>query len=202
MHALEIQAQAFDLMGLPRSPYNKMNIHVGGTYGDKASALARFEAAFWQLSEGVRSRMTLENDDVPGQYTIDDLLPVAQRLGIPLVFDLHHQRFNKGGMSDREALEAAVDTWPQGVRPVVHWSESQAGRRPLAHSDFVEAPLEGILYGFDVRNVDIMIEAKAKERALLKCREASDARRAMLEGALPRSSSQRSWGAWGQAAAL
>ena len=168
-HALEIQALIFDLMGFARTPFNKINIHIGGTYGDKASTLARFETQFAALSDGVKRRLTLENDDVPGQYTVDDLAPVCRKLGIPLVFDLHHQRFNKGAMSDRDALETAVATWPDGIRPVVHWSESQTGRKPLAHSDFVEGPLN--LYGFDVSRVDVMIEAKAKERALIRYRD-------------------------------
>lgn len=27
---------------LPASPHNKINVHVGGAYGDRAAALARF----------------------------------------------------------------------------------------------------------------------------------------------------------------
>jgi UV DNA damage endonuclease len=54
------------------------------------------------------------------------------------------------------------------VRPVVHWSESQEGRKPHAHSDFVEGPLR--LYGL-TSEVDVMIESKAKELALLRLRD-------------------------------
>ena len=169
LHALELQGEIFDLMGADRSPFNKINIHIGGTYGDKVATLARFEANFRRLSDAVKSRLTLENDDVPGQFTVDDLLAPAVRMDVPIVFDLHHQRFNRGAMTDREALEAAVATWPAGIRPVVHWSESQEGRKPLAHSDFVYGPLD--LYGFDTSKVDVMIEAKCKERALLRYRD-------------------------------
>lgn len=59
-------------------------------------------------------------------------------------------------------------TWPPGVRPVVHWSESQAGRKPHAHSDYVRGPVG--LHGLEGA-VDVMIEAKAKERALLAYRD-------------------------------
>ncbi len=38
-------------------------------------------------------------------------------------------QFCTGGLSEREAFEAAIRTWPQGVRPVCHWSESQASGR-------------------------------------------------------------------------
>lgn len=65
-------------------------------------------------------------------------------------------------------MEAALATWPEGIRPVIHWSESQAGRKPLAHSDYVQGPLQ--LYGHDAE-VDVMIEAKMKEAALLRYRD-------------------------------
>lgn len=40
---LEVHSRIFDEMGfLPATPYNKINIHVGGTYGDKDAALERF----------------------------------------------------------------------------------------------------------------------------------------------------------------
>jgi UV DNA damage endonuclease len=41
---LEVHSRIFDEMGfLPASPYNKINIHVGGTYGGpKEDTLRRF----------------------------------------------------------------------------------------------------------------------------------------------------------------
>ena len=53
------------------------------------------------------------------------------------VFDFHHHKFCPGGLTEREAVYAAIATWPPGIRPVVHWSESQEGRKPHAHSDFI-----------------------------------------------------------------
>lgn len=66
-------------------------------------------------------------------------------------------------LTAEESLLHAVSTWPKGVRPVVHWSESQEGRMPKAHSDYVYGPMD--LYG---QEVDVMIEAKCKELALLR----------------------------------
>lgn len=168
VHELETHSESLDLMGFAPSHRNKINLHVGGVYGDKAAALERWGAAFDRLSDGCRARVTLENDDVPTQYSVDDLLPLARGRGIPVVYDLHHFRFCRGALDGRAALEAAMATWPAGVRPVVHWSESQAGRKPLAHSDFVYGPLD--LYGHEA-DVDVMIEAKAKEQALLRYRD-------------------------------
>jgi UV DNA damage endonuclease len=163
---LERHSRMFDLMGYEPSPENKLNIHVGGVYGDKLATLERFKASVRKMSPNLRKRLTVENDDVPNSYSVDDLYPMAVEMGLPIVFDLHHIRFCKGAWTDREALDAALSTWPEGVRPVVHWSESQAGRKPLAHSDYVQGPLD--LYGVDPNSVDIMIEAKAKEKALMQ----------------------------------
>lgn len=64
------------------------------------------------------------------------------------VFDFHHQKFCPGTLSEKEGVHAAARTWPPGIRPVVHWSESQEGRKPHAHSDYVSVrqPFSGFLY--------------------------------------------------------
>jgi UV DNA damage endonuclease len=166
MAELEVHSQILDLMGFEHaSPYNKINIHVGGSYGDKAATLARWAARYLALSERCRQRVTIENDDTVAGYSVRDLLGLHGLCGVPIVFDFHHHKFNGGGMTEVEALDAAMRTWPDGVTPVVHWSESQDGRKPHAHSDYVA---DICVHG---RDVDIMIEAKCKERALLRHRE-------------------------------
>lgn len=164
---LECHSQMFDYMGFIPSPYNKINIHVGGAYGEPSVALARFCSAFKQLSPSLQARLTVENDDRANLYSTLDLYNgIHKVIGIPIVFDYHHHFFNTGGQTEEEALEVAISTWPTGIMPVVHYSESKtihAGEsKPTpAHSDLVYGPL--CLYGKDV---DIMIEAKHKEKAL------------------------------------
>jgi UV DNA damage endonuclease len=63
----------------------------------------------------------VENDDRTNLYSIADLLPLHAMAGIPLVFDYLHQALLPGGMSEEEALLAALGTWPAGIRPVVHY---------------------------------------------------------------------------------
>ena len=75
---------------------------------------------------------------------------------------------NAGDWSEQEALSRALETWPKGVRPVVHWSESQEGRRDSAHSDYIQGPMN--LHGRE-RDVDVMVEAKCMERCLLRFRD-------------------------------
>ncbi|PRW39126.1 UV damage repair endonuclease [Chlorella sorokiniana] len=167
---LEAHSQIMDLLGYEPSPWNKINIHVGGVYsqlGSKEDTMRRWADNFAKLSPACRARMTVENDDRPGSFSLQDLLFLHELCGVPLVFDFHHHKFCTGGLSERDAFEAAIRTWPEGVRPVCHWSDSQAGRKPHAHSDYVRGPLT--LHGWEDR-VDVMIEAKCKERALLGLR--------------------------------
>ncbi len=165
---LECHSKMFDYMGFTPSPYNKINIHVGGAYGEPSAALARFCNAFTQLSPSLQARLTVENDDRANLYSTLDLYNgIHKVIGIPIVFDYHHHIFNTGGQTEQEALELAISTWPTGVIPVVHYSESKtlhAGEsKPTpAHSDLVYGPM--LLYG---NHIDIMVEAKHKEKALI-----------------------------------
>ena len=169
---LSIHGEVFDMMGLSRTPYNKINIHIGGVYGDKISAMKRFCENFERLPNSVKSRLTVENDDKATMYSVQDLYDsVYKVIGIPIVFDYHHHRFNDGGLSEQEALELAISTW-NNIVPVVHYSESRSIEqeddkiRPQAHSDYVYDYID--TYN---NKVDIMVEAKAKELAVLKYME-------------------------------
>jgi UV DNA damage endonuclease len=168
---LEAHSLLLDLMEFtPASPENKINIHVGGVYGNKPTTLERWAKNYKRLSPNCRARVTVENDDVASSYSVDDLL-ILHRLcdgTLPIVFDFHHYKFCPGELTEEEAFHAAIATWPQGIRPVVHWSESQRGRKPHAHSDYVRGPI--FLHGLE-KEVDVMIESKCKERALLAYRD-------------------------------
>ena len=166
---LSTHGEVFDMMGLSRSPYNKINIHIGGAYGDKESAMARFCVNFERLPDSVKSRLTVENDDKATMYSVRDLYDgVYKVIGIPIVFDYHHHQFCTGDMSEQKALELAIKTWGD-IKPVVHYSESRRDEkkddtiRVQAHSDYVYEKIE--TYGHDI---DIMVEAKAKELAVQK----------------------------------
>ena len=165
---LEIHGKIFDMMGLEKSPYNNINIHCNGVYGDKKSAMDRFCDNFQLLSESVKTRLTIENDDKASMYSVKDLMYIHEKIGIPIVFDYHHHKFNTGGLTEKEALKLAISTWPDSITPEVHYSESKALHendnkvKPQAHSDYIKQLPE--LYGM---TVDVMVEAKAKELAIL-----------------------------------
>lgn len=165
---LELHGKVFDLLGLDLTPYNKINIHCNGVYGDKKSALDRFITNYKRLSESVQKRLTIENDDKASMYSVKDLMYVHEQIGIPIVFDYHHHQFCTGDLSEEQALKLAVSTWPDGIKPIVHYSESKAlhennpKEKPQAHSLYINSLPN--TYGMDV---DCMVEAKAKELAIL-----------------------------------
>ena len=162
---LRIHGEIFDMIGLERSPYNKINIHCNGVYGDKKAAMDRFCKNFELLPESVKTRLTVENDDKSSMYSVKDLMYIHERIGIPIVFDYHHHRFCTGDMTEQEALELAMSTWGD-IKPVVHYSESKTledeTAKPQAHSDYIYSKID--TYGHDL---DIVVEAKAKELTVL-----------------------------------
>jgi UV DNA damage endonuclease len=164
---LELHGKIFDLLGLSQTPYNKINIHCNGVYGDKLSAMDRFCENYLRLSDSVKKRLTVENDDKASMYNVKDLMYIHNKINIPIVFDYHHHIFNTGDLTEEEALKLASTTWGD-ITPVVHYSESKALHeennklKPQAHSDYIKSLPN--TYGL---NVDIMVEAKAKELAIL-----------------------------------
>lgn len=170
--AVEYHADWLDLMGLPRTPYYGINVHIGATYGDKDATAKRFCEAVEGLSPGARARLVVENDDKQDLWSVPELVSeVSDHAGVPVVFDYHHHSFTDRGYTYREAFKMAAKTW-EGIRPAVHYSEPQRLRdpdvRPQAHAEYVERVPTWLKEG-----ADVMIEAGQKERALLAAREGS-----------------------------
>jgi len=165
---LELHGKIFDMMGLSKTPYNNINIHCNGVYGDKQSAMDRFIQNFKRLSKSVQNRLTIENDDKASMYSVRDLMYIHENTGIPIVFDYHHHQFCTGDLSEEQALKLAATTWPEDIRQEVHYSESKAlhennpKEKPQAHSYLINALPN--TYELDL---DIMVEAKGKELAIL-----------------------------------
>ena len=157
---LSYQAEVAEWVGA-----DAVNIHGGGAYGDKASALRELRKNIERLLAPVRSRLTLENDDKV--YTPADLLPVCADNGVPLVYDVHHHRCLPDALGVAEATERARKTWK--TEPLFHISsplERWDGPRPERHHDYINAadfPREWLGWPLTVE-----VEAKAKELAVAK----------------------------------
>jgi UV DNA damage endonuclease len=160
---LEYQAEMAGWIGA-----DVINIHGGGAYGDKKSALARAGAALKLLSPAVRSRLAFENDD--RIYTPADLLPFCEAHGLPFVYDAHHHRCLPDGLTQEEATRRALKTWDR--EPLFHLSSPRDGWNspdPRPHHDYIDMnDFPACWRGLDIT---IEVEAKAKELAIARLRE-------------------------------
>ena len=165
-------ADMLDAMGCDRNSI--MVVHGGGTYEDKPAATSRWCKRYKALPHRVRKRLVLENDE--RDYSIEDCLEIHRRVGIPLCFDLfHHFCYIKAhpdaNLQPAEYyLPTVLDSWKRAkIRPKFHISE-QGGGKLGHHSDYVNVIPD---YMFDIPDrygikIDIMIEAKKKEKAIAR----------------------------------
>lgn len=185
---VESQAEMLDHMG--QGPEGTVIIHTGGVYGERVKARDRWARNFERLSERARRRLALENDDI--SFSAADVLEIHRQTGVRLIFD--HQHFwclNPERLELRPTVEAFLRSWPKGVRPKLHFSSPRTELREIkrknrktkknetvlmpplltGHADY-NHPFEFVtmmrqLAGLDF---DVMLEAKAKDLALLRLR--------------------------------
>ncbi|MCX7844891.1 MAG: UV DNA damage repair endonuclease UvsE [Candidatus Bipolaricaulota bacterium] len=163
---LAYHARVLDLLGLDRTA--KIQIHVGGVYGDKARAMERFVRAVEALPPGIRERLAVENDEK--FYTVSEVLRLCRITGLPAVFDVFHHELNPDGTSVAEALVAQRETWgPEDGLPIVDYSSPLPGGRPGSHAyELNEAHFLRFLEASRPHDFDLMLEVKDKERSALR----------------------------------
>ena len=149
-----------------------MILHLGGVFGDKAATLDRFRENYQKLSQGVKNRLVLENDDV--SWSVHELLPLCEELNIPMVLDFHHHNIIFDPEQIREGTKDIVNLFPRilatwkrrNITPKMHYSEPTpsaiTGRQRRKHNPRV-ATLPPC-----PPDMDLMIEAKDKEQAVFE----------------------------------
>ena len=163
---LEYQAEVAGWVGA-----DVLNVHGGGGYGDKRRALDDLARNLHRLSPEVRRRLTVENDD--RTFTPADLLPLCRSEGLPLVYDVHHHRCLRDGLTVEQATAEAVATWDR--EPLCHLSSPMSGwdgPRPERHHDFIDE--RDFPECWRALDLTVEVEAKAKEVAVLKLKEDLD----------------------------
>jgi UV DNA damage endonuclease len=125
--SLERHSELFDLMGFAPSFENLINIHVGATYNDKPGTIARWLHNYDRLSDSLKARLVIENDDKASMYSVRELHKMLHvEIGIPITFDYWHHTFNTGDLSEEEAFFLARETWTKyDVIQCTHYSESR-----------------------------------------------------------------------------
>ena len=158
-----------DAMGLGGEA--RLVTHIGGGYGDKGKSLELFLHNWEKVPGQVAGRIVLENDD--RTFTAEDALYLAGKLGLPVVFDVHHFICNREkGSSLEEILPGFLASWDgSGLNPKVHVSSPRSRSNIRSHHDFVDAK---DVYAFIKtaakysRDIDVMVEAKEKDSAMFR----------------------------------
>lgn len=171
---LDYHAELLSLLKMPPQQDRDavMILHLGGVFGDKAATLDRFRENYAKLSQGVKDRLVLENDDV--SWSVHELLPLCEELNIPMVLDFHHHNIVFDADKIREGTKDIMDLFPRilatwerkNITPKMHYSEPTpsaiTGRQRRKHNPRV-ATLPPC-----PPDMDLMIEAKDKEQAVFE----------------------------------
>ncbi|TBL71158.1 UV DNA damage repair endonuclease UvsE [Paenibacillus thalictri] len=175
---LDRHVQMLEAMGLDERA--KCNIHIGGAYGSKETAGRRFIRQFAALPESIKSRITLENDDKT--FNAAETLALCEQVGAPMVLDIHHHQVNNEGERADELWPRILKTWETASRPEdnillppkIHVSSPKDERNIRGHADYIELPaLMDFLRSIAelTPELDVMIEAKMKDKALFRLME-------------------------------
>jgi len=165
---LKYHAQILDLMNLDTSA--KIQIHVGGAYGDKDESLERFVIRFGMLDGSIIRRLVIENDDK--LYNLNDCLKINVQTQIPILFDVfHHKLNNSGNQTTEESFKLAAKTWHEkrdGI-PMVDYSSQEPNGSPRQHTETINIEdFDQFLKQTQQFDFDVMLEIKDKEESAFK----------------------------------
>lgn len=178
---LERHVKMINLMGLDDTA--RLVMHVGGSYKNKEESLQRFETNWAEVPDSVKKHLTLENDDKT--YTALETLSLCEKIGIPMVLDIHHHRCNPGNEELRDLAPRVFRTWEgTGLVPKIHVSSPKSDADIKSHADYIA--LEDLVPFLDMvrelnTDIDIMVEAKQKDESAFRLARAL----AKLNGVTP-----------------
>lgn len=163
---LEYHDRLLTAMGMGRDA--RIQIHVGGVYGDKAAASDRFVGRFAELPRGVRDRLVIENDE--RLFGVHDCLGISSRTGVPVLFDTFHHELKSDGMTTREAFDACRSTWRKSDGPpMLDYSSQMPGGRFGEHAAAVDlGHFERVMKRLSGERFDVILEIKDKEKSALQ----------------------------------
>lgn len=159
LHAISSHARVMDALGLERSAWNLLLLH-----GGKSGRGPELQALIPDLSDGVRLRLGLENDE--RAYGPAELIEICHATGTPFVFDAHHhvvreKLADQEDSSVREFVLAARATWSPPAWQIVHLSNGIDGPQDRRHSHLITHLPSAYA---DVPWIEV--EAKGKEEAV------------------------------------
>ena len=166
---LDYHTQVLDLMRLDHSA--KIQIHVGGVYGNKEESIERFIKRFHTLDTQIKKRLVIENDD--RHYTLTDCMKIHEETDIPVLFDGFHHELNNSGQNLKQAFNMFTKTWKEEDSiPMVDYSSQAYGERKGKHTGTIdEEKFKEFIIATKGFDFDIMLEIKDKEKSAIKALE-------------------------------
>jgi UV DNA damage endonuclease len=151
----------------------KIQIHLGGVYGDRAKSMSRFVERYAEIGQSIRRRLVLENDE--SSYSLSDCLSVSAETGIPVLFDVFHHETNNHHETMPEVFRAFTKTWmPEDGLPMVDYSSQQEGKTRGSHAASIDPKhFERFLAATRPFDFDVMLEIKDKEASALQAVKAA-----------------------------
>lgn len=166
---LNYHSKVLDSLMVPKS--NKIIIHIGGVYQDKEQSVKRFIANYKMLSDSVKSRLVIENDDK--SYNISEVLEIGKKLNMPVVFDNLHNKVNPSPIEKSEVcwIEECRKTWKDDDgKQKIHYSQQDRLKRPGGHSETIQIDeFINFFNSLENNDIDIMLEVKDKNLSAIKC---------------------------------
>jgi UV DNA damage endonuclease len=163
---LEYHCDVLDLLGLDESA--KVQIHVGGVYGDKNSAMNRFIETYNKLSPKIKKRLAIENDHL--SYGLKDCLKINKETNVPIIFDFFHHECLNNGENLKDAAFIVSKTWNKkdGIM-MADYSLQKPKATKGSHAENIDIKKfkKFIKYVEEV-DFDLMLEIKDKEKSALK----------------------------------
>lgn len=164
-------SNSVDIFELMDYKLGKMVIHIGSSQGGKEESIKRFIRNFNNFPRRIQERLILENDDKV--FTAKDVLLICKALKVPMVLDIHHHNCKNEGEDIGDLLEEIFNTWnDESIPPKLHFSTPKEFENDRKHADYIDA------YNFANfiklvkskvnRDMDVMIESKKKDKAMLK----------------------------------
>lgn len=147
---------------------HKIQIHVGGAYGDKITSQNRFIDNYKKLDDRIKNRLVIENDE--RLYSVQDCLKISKSVNLPIIFDTLHHECNNNGETIKEGLNLAINTWTglDGVAMVDYSSQAQNCKIGKHCQTIDESHFRKFLEDVRDFNFDIMVEVKDKQVSALK----------------------------------
>jgi UV DNA damage endonuclease len=135
---LEYHYNLLDLMELDKTA--KIQLHMGGVYGNKKRSVERFAKNYRKLETLLKERLCIENDDK--SYTLADCLELNRIIGIPVIFDTFHHECLNNGESIKEGIKLSQKTWKKkdGIL-MLDYSNQEKGQKKGKHIETIDESL-------------------------------------------------------------